>query len=185
MLILTCVRRHPRQVTVIAGFAIAFAYGVGAIVSVLFPRSISFFPTSRSALSLAVLLLTGAGSLLLQWRMTLVVLAIVPLLGAAGYLQVGCCRSSLLQSLVLLHQPPGYARTLVEPCRLAASLRTRRKAMATAHVFNMASCVQAEFMVGFSAEADKMFAEANQTASEAFSSIRTVSNICCFFVFCL
>ncbi len=29
-------------------------------------------------------------------------------------------------------------------------------------------------MVGFSGEADKMFANANQTASEAFSNIRTV-----------
>lgn len=33
---------------------------------------------------------------------------------------------------------------------------------------------QAEFMVGFSGEADKLFADANQTASEAFSNIRTV-----------
>lgn len=35
---------------------------------------------------------------------------------------------------------------------------------------------QAEFMVGFSGEADKLYANANQTASEAFSNIRTV---CC------
>ena len=92
----------------------------------------------------------------------------------------GCCRNTLLQSLVLLHQPPVYAQISVAPCCSAASLQIRRRAMAKAHLFNMASCAQAKFMVGFSAEADKLFADANQTASEAFSSIRTVSNIYCF-----
>ena len=29
-------------------------------------------------------------------------------------------------------------------------------------------------MVGFSSDADKLFADANQTASEAFNNIRTV-----------
>ena len=33
---------------------------------------------------------------------------------------------------------------------------------------------QAVFMVGFSSDADKLFADANQTASEAFNNIRTV-----------
>ncbi len=37
---------------------------------------------------------------------------------------------------------------------------------------------QAEFMVGFSGEADKLYANANQAASEAFSNIRTV----CFMI---
>lgn len=48
----------------------------------------------------------------------------------------------------------------------------------TRHILmNLTLSSQAVFMVGFSSDADKLFADANQTASEAFNSIRTVSDL--------
>jgi hypothetical protein len=41
-------------------------------------------------------------------------------------------------------------------------------------ILSVPSLLQAVFMVGFSSDADKLFADANQTASEAFNNIRTV-----------